>query len=233
MDTYTAGPLLELNKAVPSFEESGLPPRPMSLRLMAGDCFVVEERDPQRATMFADMCSGLVPLDAGQVSFMGLDWTEMKDRQLNALRGRIGRIARRPSWPGFVPMHLAIMLQQLHHTTRTQDGLLAEAARLAASFGLPGLPTQAPDRMSEADLCRAACVRAFLGRPHLLLLEDPLEGGPQELANPFLEALTEARDRGAGIIWLVRNAAVWQRYRSGVTATWRLADDGLAAVRMG
>ncbi|MFT8675382.1 MAG: ABC transporter ATP-binding protein [Acetobacter sp.] len=233
METYTSGPLLELNRAIPSFEESGLPPVPFSMKLMPGDCVVVEVRDAARATMFADICSGLVPLDGGNVTFMGLDWTQMKDRALNALRGRIGRITRRASWPEFVPTHIAIMLQQLHHTTRPQDDLLQEAARLAEWFGLPGLPTLSPALLSESDLCRAACVRAFLGRPHLLLLEDPLDGGPQELANPFLGAITEARDRGAGVIWLVRGNAVWQRYRQGITASWRLADDGLAAVRMG
>lgn len=84
----------------------------------------------------------------------------------------------------------------------------------------------------KIDLTRVSCVRAFMGQPHLLLLEDPLEGGPPELYNSFLSSITEARDRGAGVIWLVRSNAVWQSYRQGITSTWRLADDGLVAVRM-
>ncbi|WP_338331637.1 ABC transporter ATP-binding protein [Acetobacter sp. LMG 32666] len=233
MDVYASGPLLELNKAIPSFDESGLPPVPFSMKVMPGDCMVVEARDIGHATMFADLCCGLVPLDDGLVRFMGLDWTDLGDRELNALRGRIGRVTHRASWPEFVPIHLAIVLQQLHHTTRPIDDLVQDAAHLAERFGLPGLPTENPSFLPEDDLLRVSCVRAFLGRPHLLLLEDPLEGGPAELSNSFLAAITEARDRGAGVIWLVRNNAVWQEYRQGITATWRLADDGLVAVRMG
>lgn len=231
MDTRTTGPLLELGKAVPSFEESGLPPVPFSMKLMPGDCMVVESRSSSRATMFADLCCGLVPLEEGAVRFMGLDWADLHDRELNALRGRIGRITRRPSWPEFLNTHLAITLQQLHHTTRPLEEIVAEAARLAEQFGLPGLPVLRPSLLSESDLLRASCVRAFLGRPRLLLLEDPLEAGTVELQNPFLSAITEARDRGAGVIWLVRNNAIWQGYRQGITSMWRLADDGLVEIR--
>ena len=42
MKTCVTGPLLELNKAVPSFEESGLPPVPFNMRLMPGDCVFVD-----------------------------------------------------------------------------------------------------------------------------------------------------------------------------------------------
>lgn len=233
MDTRTVGPLLELNKAVPSFDESGLPPVPFSMRIMPGECVVVEARDASRATMFADMCAGLVPLDDGSVKFMGLDWATLKDREINALRGRIGRITRRPSWPEFLSTHLGIALQQLHHTNRPLDEVVAEASRLSEWFGLPGLPVLRPSMLSDSDLLRAACVRAFLGRPRLLLLEDPLEASPVDLENPFLGAITDARDKGAGVIWLVRNNAIWQAYRQGVTSMWRLADDGLVAVRTG
>ncbi|OUI85962.1 P-loop NTPase family protein [Acetobacter tropicalis] len=233
MDIRTVGPLLELNKAVPSFEESGLPPVPFSMRVMPGECIVVEARDPENATQFADMCSGLVPLDEGSVKFMGLDWTELHDREVNALRGRIGRITHRASWPTFLGTHLAITLQQLHHTNRPMDEVVAEAARLSEQFGLPGLPVLRPGLLSSADLLRAGCVRAFMGRPRLLLLEDPLEASPVELERAFLSALTDARDKGAGVIWLVRNNAIWQGYQQGVTSMWRLADDGLVAVRTG
>lgn len=233
METRNVGPVLELNKAIPSFEESGLPPVPFSMRLMPGECAVVEARDASRATIFADLCSGLVPLNDGAVKFMGLDWTELYDREVNALRGRIGRITRRPSWTDFLGTHMGIMLQQLHHTTRDVNDVVAEASRLSEQFGLPGLPVLRPAMLSDADLLRASCVRAFMGRPHLLLLEDPLEASPADLEDAFLSAITTARDKGAGIIWLVRSNAVGQRYWQGVTSRWRLADDGLVAVRMG
>jgi phospholipid/cholesterol/gamma-HCH transport system ATP-binding protein len=100
MDMYASGPLLELNKAIPSFDESGLPPVPFSMKLMPGDCMVVEARDIGHATMFADLCCGLVRWRMVPCGLMGLDWADLGDRELNALRGRYracdapGKLAR-------------------------------------------------------------------------------------------------------------------------------------------
>ncbi|MBO6038020.1 MAG: ABC transporter ATP-binding protein [Acetobacter sp.] len=234
MKTCVTGPLLELNKAVPSFEESGLPPVPFNMRLMPGDCVFVDVYDISRATTFADVCSGLVPLESGNVQFMGLDWCRLKEKEINSLRGRIGRITKRRSWPDFIPVHMAIMLQQLHHTTVSQETLLFEASVLAEQFGLPGLPTVNPNMMSMMDLCRASCVRALLGKPQLLLLEEPMEGAPKELIDAFLRAVTRARDYGAGVVWLARGGSTMHRYyRQGVTSALRLTDNGLVTVRVG
>ncbi|NHO52652.1 ABC transporter ATP-binding protein [Acetobacter estunensis] len=227
-----AGPMLELADATPVFDESGMPPTPLTLRLMPGECVIVETRDMTRATVFADLCSGMIHLLKGNVRFMGLDWTELNDRRRNALRGRIGRITRRAIWSNLFGTHVAMMLKQLHHTTIPLETVTTDTEHLCERFGLPGIPTDVPGRLSEADIVRAACVRAFLGKPQLLLLEDPLETSPVDLSQPFLESLTEARDRGASAIWFVRDPTVWQRYRQAINGQWRLADDGLMTIRM-
>ncbi|WP_173575930.1 ABC transporter ATP-binding protein [Acetobacter fallax] len=224
--------MLELMNATPFFEDSGLPPVALNLRLMPGECMVVETRDMPRATMFADLCSGLIPLNNGTVKVMGLDWTSLDVKRGNALRGRIGRITRRASWTNLFGAHVELMLRELHHTTRSIDDITGETLRMCERFGLPGVPVDTPERLSYTDLARANCVRAFMGKPDLLLLEDPLEYGTADLSLPFLECLTEARDRGAAALWFVRDASVWQAYREAVNAHWRLADDGLITVRM-
>ncbi|GBQ81410.1 ABC transporter ATP-binding protein [Gluconacetobacter johannae DSM 13595] len=226
-----SGPMLELRAALPSFDESGLTPVPFDLRLMPGDSAVIECRDPRRATLFADLCCGMVPLAAGSVRFMGLDWQDLGDRQLNALRGRVGRIARQGAWVDLFGTHLNIMLPQLHHTTRPTDEVIDAAMALGQAFGFPGLPVSPPGRLSAADLARAACVRAFLGRPDLLLLEDVSDTLPPDAMLPFLEAVTAARDRGAAVVWFARNAAVWHEYRKAVNVHLRLLDEGLFVMR--
>ncbi|WP_342628695.1 ABC transporter ATP-binding protein [Nguyenibacter vanlangensis] len=227
------GPMLELRAARPSFEESGMAPVPIDLRLMPGDCAVIECRDPGRATLFADLCSGMVNLTAGSVRFMGLDWRELGDRQANALRGRIGRITQRASWLDLFGTHLNIMLPQLHHTRRPARELVEASIALGHAFGLPGMPLSGPGRLSAADLARAACVRAFLGRPDLLLLEDVSDTLPPDAAPAFFAAVTAARDRGASVLWFARDAAAWRDYRRAVSAQMRLLDEGLFPIRRG
>lgn len=110
-------PLLELRDVMPSFEESGLMPAPYNLRIMPGECAVIDCRDVERAALFADLCTGMISLTQGSVKFMGLDWSALHDRQLNALRGRIGRISRHGGWLDMFGTHLNIMLPHLYHTT--------------------------------------------------------------------------------------------------------------------
>ncbi|MBQ5479309.1 MAG: ABC transporter ATP-binding protein [Acetobacter sp.] len=227
------GPLLELKNAVPSFEESGLPPVPFNMRLMPGDCVFIDIHDISRATMLADVCSGLVPLESGSVQFMGFDWCRLNEKEVNSLRGRIGRITKRRSWPDFMPVHMAIMLQQLYHTTISQETLLFDAAVLSEEFGLPGLPMLNPNSMSAMDLHRANCVRALLGRPQLLLLEDPMRDASRELIDAFLRVVTRARDYGAGVVWLASGNAMRKYYQQGVTSALRFTDNGFVTVRMG
>ena len=225
-------PLLELRDAVPSFEESGLMPAPYNLRIMPGECAVVDCRDFERAAMFADLCSGMISLTQGSIRFMGLDWSTLRDRQLNALRGRIGRISRSSSRLNLFGTHLNIMLPHLYHTTDPFDHVVLSATELGHRFGFPGLPTSTPDRLSGADLARAACVRAFVGRPDLLVLEDISDTLPEENILPFFEMMTTARDRGCGVLWFVRSAAAWHEYRKAVNIHMRLLDEGLFPMRV-
>jgi phospholipid/cholesterol/gamma-HCH transport system ATP-binding protein len=56
--------------------------------------------------------------------------------------------------------------------------------------------------MSKADLQRAGCVRAFLGTPPLLMLEEPMLDAPADMLPPLLNACLQAMHRGAAVLWL-------------------------------
>src|ERR1700712_6113951 len=155
-------PVLEVVSALSFFEESALPNAPLNLRLMPGDCALIETHDTERAAAFADLCSGMIGLRDGAVRFMGFDWAELRVEQAFALRGRIGRIHQKGAWPEMLRTHVAIMLGPLHHTREPEQAIARDAVDLARMLGLPGLPLVRPDRLSEGDLIRAACVRAFL-----------------------------------------------------------------------
>jgi phospholipid/cholesterol/gamma-HCH transport system ATP-binding protein len=220
-------PILELVAARPVFEASNLPKARFDLRLLAGDCILIEVTDLRRAGALADLCSGLLPLAEGEVRFLGIDWTTVNDARVGALRGRIGRVQQRGAWNGLRGTEIDILLPRLHHTNETAASLSEAALHLARRFGLPGLPVGPPRQIADADLARAACVRAFLGRPDLLLLEDPVNPADAALLPPLLRALTQARDAGAAAICFTRHRALWHDVRSFVTQCLRLDDQGL------
>ena len=224
-------PILEVLQAQPEAETTHLPSAMLHLRLLAGDCALIEIRDPVRASEFADLCCGHLSLRRGRVRFLGRDWATMPGEQAAALRGRIGRVFGIGAWIGFLNMDLNILLPQLHHTRRPAEALREAAAELARGFGLPGLPLVRPEVLSSADLARAACVRAFLGEPLLLLLESPSQAQFTDLVSPLLNALATARDRGAAAIWLTRSDFVWTDRSFPATHRLRLAENGLVPLR--
>ncbi len=222
-----AEPVLSLVSALPLFEESALPDAPLDLALMSGDCALVETPDTERATAFADLCSGMVALRQGEVRFMGYDWAGLDSERAAALRGRIGRIHQRGAWISMLGTHVNIMLAQLHHTREPEPAIAESATELARQFGLPGLPLVKPDRLSEGDLLRAGCVRAFLGEPQLLLLESAITPDRPELTAPLLDLLSRALHRGAAAVCFTRDAPFWAAQRFPVTHRLLLRDDGL------
>jgi phospholipid/cholesterol/gamma-HCH transport system ATP-binding protein len=224
-------PVLDVSQAVPQAGLDEFRIQPITLQLLPGEFALVEANDPQRAAWFADLCCGLVPLAEGTVTFLGRDWAAMTPDYAAALRGRIGRVFGSAAWIEFLDMATNILLPQLHHTRRDVRELREEAATLAGSFGLPGMPMGHPRELSAKDLARAACIRAFLGGPALLLLETPLQGRFEDLAVPLLEALAVARQNGAAAIWLTGSDLVWRDRSVPVTHRLRLRDYGLVSAR--
>jgi len=222
-----AEPVLRLASALPLFEAGALPDAPLDLLLMPGDCALVETPDIERATAFADLCSGMVALGQGEVRFMGYDWAALDSERAAALRGRIGRIHRKGAWISMLGTHVNVMLAQLHHTREPEPAIALSAAELAWQLGLPGLPLVRPDRLSEGDLMRAACVRAFLGEPQLLLLESTINPDRAELTAPLLELLSRALHRGAAAVCFTRDAPFWAAQRFPLAHRLLLRDDGL------
>lgn len=234
MPTHTISgkkPALELVAALPSLEASVLPNTPFDLRLMPGECALIETSDPDRATAFADLCSGMISLHGGTARCMGFDWAELAHEQTFALRGRIGRIHRRGAWASTLRTHVSIMLPQLHHTRTPEADIAASALALAQQLGLPGLPLVRPDELSDEDLIRAACVRAFLGNPRLLLLENAISEDHDALTVPLLDLLSRALDRGAAAICFTRDALFWQAQHFPLAHRLHLLEDGLKPMR--
>lgn len=224
-------PVLEMVDARPRFDGSGLASVRYNLRLNPGDCALIECRDMQQASLFADMCVGLVDLEDGLARCMGLEWSDLDERRAAALRGRIGRMVANGGWIDLYGTHMNILWPQLYHTRVPEEHLMQRAVQLGMQFGLPGLPVVSPGKLSPLDRCRADCVRAFLGEPSLLLLENPMGDANPPLLNAFLSALTDARDRGCAVVWLAPDDTSWRAYETDASIRLRLYDDGLFSMR--
>lgn len=223
-------PVLDLAGARAQTDSGEAPAPEIDLRLMPGELALIDARRSARSAWLADLCCGLLPLSEGSVRFLGRDWSAVPGDYAGALRGRIGRVFSSGSWIGFIDVAANILLPQLHHTRDDASELRARAADLCCAFGLPGLPLARPGELAAGDLARAACVRAFLGDPMLVVLESPVQGRFQTLVPPLLGALAAARDRGAAAVWLTRSDLVWRDLSIPANIRLRLGEHGLAPV---
>jgi phospholipid/cholesterol/gamma-HCH transport system ATP-binding protein len=199
----------------------------VDITLRAGDLVLVQPGDEQHEQLLADVACGLVPPERGTVRFLGRAWPEVPADQANALRGRIGQVLRRGAWIPHLSLLDNLLLPQLYHTRRPYAEIRAEAGRWAAWFGLAGLPTGRPGDVPSAILPRAACVRAFLGAPSLIVVES-LPGLDDGLLAPLVNAMRTARDRAAAVLWFVRDPAIYED--RSLPATRRLSLLGGALV---
>ncbi|HUD46366.1 MAG TPA: hypothetical protein VMR33_06030 [Candidatus Baltobacteraceae bacterium] len=176
------------------------------------------EREDERLPL-ADATEGLVPPSQGSVNFLGENWKEMSPDHAAAQRGRIGRLFEDEGWIGDLDVDQNILLSQRHHTMRSEEDILGEALKLARVFGLPGLPRGRPGIMRRWDLRKAACIRAFLGQPMFIIIEQPVRGVYADLMAPLLNVAQSARKRGAAVLWTVTDPKIWNH--PGIHATTR------------
>jgi phospholipid/cholesterol/gamma-HCH transport system ATP-binding protein len=190
-----------------------------SLELNQGELLLVRiERENERLPL-ADAAEGLVPPTQGSVMFLGEDWQCMSADHAASQRGKIGRLFEDEGWISDLDVDQNIMLAQRHHTQRSEQDIMEEALKLARVFGLPGLPRGRPGSVRRWDLRKAACIRAFLGQPAFLVLEQPERGVYADLMAPLVNAVQSARKRGAAVVWTVTDPKIWNH--PGILATTR------------
>jgi phospholipid/cholesterol/gamma-HCH transport system ATP-binding protein len=195
-------PILEFTRVVLSQVAQGqIEMRGVDFRLLPGDLALVELEPGSEQLPLADAAEGLIAPDEGTIAFLGERWTELApDREL-AWRARIGRVFDGHGWISNLNVLENLTLAQRHHTTRPVAEIVAEAQELARGFGLPEVPAARPALVARRDLRRAEWVRAFIGKPDLVLLERPASGAAAEHVPRLVRAVAAACARGAAVLW--------------------------------
>ncbi|MBX3413938.1 MAG: hypothetical protein KF708_14705 [Pirellulales bacterium] len=203
-------PILEFRSATlpaPNTRLQGL--TEVELRLAPGALALVRVELGRELLPLASAAQGLVAPLEGSVRFQGHVWTELDANQLSRCRGQIGRVFGEWGWVSNLNVLENVRLREEHHTRRSTPEIESEADALARSFGLPRVPRGRPELVPRSELRRAEWVRAFLGRPRLVLLETPLRDAPPESLAPLIAAVESARRGDAAVVWLTAEDRVW------------------------
>jgi putative ABC transport system ATP-binding protein len=148
---------------------------------------------------------------SGIVRVTGFDISQLSDRELSALRaGRIGFVFQQ----FFLAEHQSVL-------DNVADGLLyagasfserrRAAAHALARVGLSDKLAVLPTKLSGGQRQRVAVARALVGRPALLLADEPTGNLDSSTGQSVLDLFAELNNEGATIIVITHDHGVAQR----------------------
>jgi phospholipid/cholesterol/gamma-HCH transport system ATP-binding protein len=198
--------------------------------LNPGELMMLHSEDDHHENALTHAVCGLLRPISGTATFLGRDWRELTPDRANALRGRIGVVFRRDNWIPYQPVLDSLILPRLHHTRQPVDAVCREATQWALRFGLPGLPRDLPAAVSARDRLAANLVRAFIGAPSLIVVENQSVALPAKLREVFINAIGEARERDAAVLWFAQDLSLCLDGTIPATRRLQLGGSGLRAL---
>lgn len=164
---------------------------------------------------------GLIPADAGTITVLGANVIASKPAELRMMRAQIGLVSQKHN---LVP-RVSVLSNVIHGLLGKQPGLrrwsqsFAPAASREAAMqalekvGLAHLATRRADRLSGGQSQRVAIARALIGKPKILIADEPTASLDPAAGEEVMELFFRlARQEGVTMIFISHNIDHALRY---------------------
>ena len=136
----------------------------------------------------------------GQILFEGEDLTHMPDRQLYAVRQKMGMVFQHFRLFPHLTIQKNITLAPVKLKRMTQAEADQKAAELLEKVGLSDKANQYPNQLSGGQKQRIAIARALAMNPDVMLFDEPTSALDPEMVGEVLSLMRELADDGMTMV---------------------------------
>ena len=188
-----SGPAIVFEDVAISFGEMNVL-RGVSFRLARGETKVLFGVAGSGKSLILKMCLGLIRPDSGRIIVLGQDVTQMREKELFQLRGKIGMVFQESALFDSLSVkeNVAYRLTEEHGIYDEDiDRRVREVLRFVELEHTLDLD---PAELSGGMRRRVAIARALITRPELLLYDSPTGGLDPVTSNTIIELILKQRD---------------------------------------
>ncbi len=164
----------------------------VSMTVRSGECVaLVGPNGAGKSTLFK-LCLGLVPASSGDLGILGCD---PKETRFNHIKRRLGFLPEQAQFQASLNAHETLrFFARLKGADERQNTNLLERVQLSEAAG------RRVSTYSKGMRQRLGLAQALIGRPDLLLLDEPMSGLDPDARRNFFQIIDEEKARGAAII---------------------------------
>jgi putative ABC transport system ATP-binding protein len=179
----------------------------VSASLCAGEIVLLTGPSGSGKTTLLTLVGGLRAVRQGSLRVLGRELCEAPERVRVAIRREVGYVFQ---------LHNLLRALTVRQNVRTGLHAAAGADRdervheMLASVGLEHKADRRPDALSIGERARVAVARALVGRPRLVLADEPTAALDRQSGRAVVDALTRlARERGAAVLLVTHDERVF------------------------
>ncbi|HEY1558856.1 MAG TPA: ABC transporter ATP-binding protein [Kofleriaceae bacterium] len=185
-----------------------------------------------KTTLFS-ICAGFLRATSGEVHVLGCD-----TRKISELRGRLTILPQDAKFAANMPViEQIIFFSQLNGQNRAEAE--KDAAGALAKVGLSDSAAASANTLSHGMYKRVGIAQAFLGKPEVILLDEPTAGLDPASAQAIRDLIQELHSAGVTLVVSSHNLAEIQKMCEAVAildkgklVTWSKVKDLTQADRM-
>ena len=141
-----------------------------------GECLIILGRSGSGKSVTLRQLNGLEVPDAGSVVFDGLDISDLSERDLYDVRGRVAMLFQSGALFDSMNVHENIAFPLREHTDLNDDEISLRVAAKLATVKLEGIEESMPSELSGGMKKRVALARSLARDPEVVLFDEPTTG---------------------------------------------------------